>query len=84
MTARAHHFLAGGLEQNLSRHADAQGLSHVTQANAATSRLVAQSPDEDHGDAGIEEPGPEGSAAGTHSAGDAELRDAAKLKDKQE
>src|SRR5579862_4956465 len=47
VAARAHHFLAGRLQQNLSRHANAQRLPHVAQANAATPGLVAPSPDED-------------------------------------
>ena len=42
MAARAHHFLARRLQQNLSRHADPQGLPHVTQANTATAGLIAQ------------------------------------------
>src|ERR1700730_3855782 len=49
MAARAHHFLAGGLQQDLSGHADAQRLPHVAQANAATPGLIAQRPNEDHG-----------------------------------
>ena len=68
---RAHDFLAGGFEQNLAGNADAQGPAHLAETNPAASGLVAPGPDKDHRDAGIEEPGSEGSGAGADSAGDA-------------